>query len=198
MNRKRYIVLTTLLVLLVISITMVIKNTLYNENYMEEFDLSGEEITNMISKEEKQVGEHTGYEEWAEKDKNVESEEKMSEETKFGYNVEIESINRENSLIEDDFKKLRKGQYIISETAEYYNSEYTIGIIESIGMFDGQILHNHRSGGTGFALTTPYYIIDENTYIMLFFENNDIIRCPLDHIEVWDAEGNKLRDIEIE
>jgi len=129
---------------------------------------------------------------------DAESGEKTLADTKFGYNVEVEDTNREVPLTEEDFKQLRKGQYITSEKAECFEAEYSVGIVEMIGMFDGQILHSHRSPGTGFASTTPYYILDENTYVLLCFKNDDIISSPLDHIEVWDADGNKLRDIEIE
>ena len=91
---------------------------------------------------------------------------------------------------------MKRGQYLETEYAKAYNSG-TIGIVETIGKYDGQIMVTPRQLGTARAKTKPYYIIDDNAYIVLFFENNYTYSFPLDHIEVWDAEGNKLRDIEI-
>ena len=116
---------------------------------------------------------------------------------RFGYVVEEEFVNREITLHEDDFKKLKKGQYIDSSHAEVFKSDYTTGIIESIGMYDGQIMFTARALGTGMALTSPYYKINDDVYVILFFEDT-LIDLPLESVEVWDAEGNKLREIEID
>jgi len=114
---------------------------------------------------------------------------------RFGYVVEEKLIDREVPLNEVDFKELRKGQYMTSRLAETFNSEYP-GIIDIVGGYDGQMMATSRSPGTGLAKTKPYYKIDDNTYVVLYFEDLFTI-LPLERIEVWDAEGNKLREIEI-
>lgn len=113
---------------------------------------------------------------------------------RFGYVVEEDIEDREVPLQEEDFKKLREGQYFDSDRK---NAKYPIGIVDVVGWFDGQIMYTPRNDGTGEARISPYYKIDDNTYVILFFENNRRT-YPLERIEVWDADGNKLRDIEID
>jgi len=116
---------------------------------------------------------------------------------RFKHMVEEDTIIREVPLVEEDFKQLKKGQYISSGIAKLSGAEYE-GVVEVIGKYDGQILYTPRMPGTGKANTSPYYRIDENTYVILFFSGNDITYGSLDYIEVWDADGNKLREIEID
>ena len=117
---------------------------------------------------------------------------------RFGYVVEEDIKDRKVPLTEDDFTKLKKGQYFRSEYAEDSNSTY-ISVEDKLGLEDGTIIHNPMSLtlSSGRLHISQYYRIDNNTYVVLFFENN-IISNPLDHIEVWDADGNKLREIEID
>lgn len=112
---------------------------------------------------------------------------------RFGYVVEENIKEREVPLQEDDFKQLRKGQYFFSGRDDTITPA---GIVDVVGWFDGQLMHTPRNPGTGDAHTSPYYMIDDNTYVILFFEHNNR-SYPLDHIEVWDADGDKLREIEI-
>ena len=116
---------------------------------------------------------------------------------RFGMVVEEDIIKRDNPLKEEAFKILKKGQYLETKYAKNYNSQ-SIGIVETIGKYDGQIMVTPRQPGTARAETKPYYKIDDDTYVVLFFENNYTYSFPLECIEVWDADGNKLRDIEIE
>ena len=117
---------------------------------------------------------------------------------RFGYVVEEGIKDRRTPLTEDDFTKLKKGQYFRSEYVEDFNSTY-ISVEEKLGPEDGTIIHNPMSLtlSSGRLHISQYYRIDDNTYAVLFFEN-DIISNLLDHIEIWDADENKLRDIEIQ
>jgi len=115
---------------------------------------------------------------------------------RFGLIVEESIEERSVPLDEEDFKGLKKGQYFYSETAKAFGAEYTVGIIDVVGMYDGEIMIGPRGLGTGMAQSRPYYQIEEDSYVVLFFEGENV-RYKLDHIEVWDAEGNKLRVIEI-
>ena len=112
---------------------------------------------------------------------------------RFGYVVEEAMEEREVPLEEEDFKKLKKGQYFFSGRE---SATIPIGIVDVIGWFDGEIMHTARAPGSGIAKVSFYYKIDDSTYIILFFEHN-LRSYPLERIEVWDAEGNKLRDIDI-
>lgn len=111
---------------------------------------------------------------------------------RFGYVVEEDIEKREVPLREEDFKQLKKGQYFYSS-----REKAATAIVDVVGWYDGQIMYTARVPGAGAADTSPYYKIDDNTYVILFFEFN-YINLPLDHIEVWDTDGNKLRDIEID
>ena len=116
---------------------------------------------------------------------------------RFGYVIEENIKERNTPLKESDFEQLRVGQYGSSTLAEARGSEYVVGIVDVIGAYDGLLMLHPRSPGTGMADSAmPYYIIDDNTYVILFFVGNNMLG-QLTHVEVWDAEGNKLRDIEL-
>jgi len=124
------------------------------------------------------------------------------EERKFGYYVREELVERQHPLTEDDFKQLRKGQKIETFFLEWQSSMPPPGVIETVGMYDGEIITKltyERYSFASIPLTTlPYYKIDENTYAILFFKNESPLMKfnTLERVEIWDAEGNRLRDIE--
>ena len=115
---------------------------------------------------------------------------------RFGYVIEENIKERNTPLKESDFEQLGVGQYF-TWGGDPERAVYSLKIVEVVGACDGFLMIHPRSPGTGMiGSAMPYYIIDDNTYVILFFLANSI-RGPLTHIEVWDAEGNKLRNIEI-
>lgn len=123
----------------------------------------------------------------------------MKESERFGYYVSENIIKREVPLAEKDFEQLKKGQYLHSNNDSALEPE-GIGIAEMIGMYDGIIYYNpialfHGNAKTG---ASPYYKIDEDTYVILLFREKRPDSFPLESVEVWDAEGNKLHDINIQ
>ena len=134
-------------------------------------------------------------------------EEEAARIMRFGYAVREERVDREVPLHEDDFKQLWEGQKLQSmqnEYSMYLSSAQPPGVVEKMGMYDGQIIYSMSRHQESRKLvpfhSNPYYIIDENTYVVLFFVDEFFFPpfSRLEHIEVWDAEGNKLREIELE
>jgi len=131
---------------------------------------------------------------------------KFIEETsgRFNYHVYEEFIERKKPLNEEDFKKLKKGQYINQEVATLENSKY-LGVIETIGMYDGEIVYT-MPNRNGLPLSTDvYYKIGENTYVVLLFKDRFSIANPLEKVEVWEEiwkeDGTyevKKRELEID
>ena len=133
-------------------------------------------------------------------DQLMERIEEMKEESgRFGYYVSENFVEREYLLSESDFQQLSKNQYLQSVTAENHGSE-ELSVIETIGMFDGLLYYNPITlfHGNAKSQISPYYKIDDDTYVVLLFKVNRPDSFPLESVEVWDSEGNKLRDINIE
>jgi len=123
---------------------------------------------------------------------------------RFGYRVYENLIDREQALKEEDFKILKKGQYINQEVATQKEAEY-LGVIETIGMYDGEITYNSPNPNKSPILTNLYYKIGDNTYVVLLFKNNSSKRQPLESVEVWEEVVNsdgtyevKKRELEID
>jgi len=94
-------------------------------------------------------------------------------------------IEREVELREEEFEKLRKGQYLNQKMADEKRSRY-VGIVEMLGMYDGDMVsvmpnENFREPPLG----NIYYIIGENTYAVLFFRDRHSETSPLESVEIW-------------
>ena len=133
----------------------------------------------------------------------IEKEEEAGK-TKFGYVVREEIVNREVALREEDFNQLKKGQQIKSPWYRYFmSSAQPREVIETVGIFDGEIIYASVQNPYSLALVplkrSLYYKLDENTYAVLFFSSTSgQTFLGLDHIEIWDEKGNRLKEVELE
>jgi len=104
---------------------------------------------------------------------------------RFGGRVRENFIEREVELKEEDFEKLRKGQYLNQKIADEERSKY-VGIVEILGIYDGDMV---RSLPTANRKEPPlgniYYKIEENIYAVLFFRNQRSESAPLESVEIW-------------
>jgi len=88
--------------------------------------------------------------------------------------------------------------------ATFENSKY-LGVIEIIGMYDGEIVYT-MPNRNGLPLSTDvYYKIGENAYVVLLFKDRFSIANPLEKVEVWEEiwkeDGTyevKKRELEID
>jgi len=174
----------------IISISIGVDDEIITEEYMEE-------TLNITIEEQANNDNHNPHKE---------AFEKFMEETsgRFGYRVYEEFIERKKPLKEEDFKKLKKGQYINQEVATSKESEY-LGIIETMGMYDGEIVYTLPNMNDSPLSTDVYYRIGENTYVVLLFRNQFSILAPLEKVEVWEEiwkeDGTyevKKRELEID